>query len=548
VERFNPFLWRQARDWYRLAYLVAVGYFLWCAAQCYIPGKGFTGLISFGSGAEAHHIRELDEVGYFVDRDTPGYDGQYYAQIAVKPLPGSRDLRAAVDNLPYRARRILFCWTAYGLGFGRPWLVLQVFALQNVLCWLVLAWLLTRWFPATNLDNLVRWAGTLFAWGMTMSVRQSLMDGPSLLLIAVGLMLAEKGRPWASACVLGVAGLGRETNVLAGAVHLPGRDWSPREVGRAAARGALVVGPLLAWTAWLWWTFREPSDAGYQNVGAPLRAFLAKCGDVAAGIRANGWDSSAKWTLILLVAMTVQALAILLRPQWTSPWWRVGAAFTALAVFLGPSVWAGYPGAAPRVVLPMVLAFNAVLPRGRWWWPVLLLGNLTVLTAPDELGPLGRESFRIEGPKAVWRAPSNRTIDVTFGDEWYQGERSTFEYWRWSRGSAAIVITNPQPVAVEVELDFDLRTFDPRTIRVYQGGTLRWEGPVGRTSAAVRLPGVRLEPGGTPWRFEAEGPPSHPDGETLRPVTFNLRNLVIRAVRTLDGGPPPPAPAGPAPR
>ncbi len=538
MERFNPFLWRQARDWYRFAYVAAAVFFIWSAAQCYIPGKGFTGLISFGGGPGMHRIRELDGVSYYVDQDTLGYDGQYYAQLAVKPLPQSRDLRAAVDNMPYRARRILFCWTAYALGFGQPWLVLQVYALQNVLCWLVLAWLLTRWFPATNLNNLVRWAGTLFAWGMTMSVRQSLMDGPSLLLIAVGVMLAEQGRRWASACVLGVAGLGRETNVLAAVAHLPGRDWSAREVGRAAGRGLLVLGPLLAWTAYLWWIFREPSNAGYRNVEAPLAAYVAKWGEVISGIRANGWDSSAKWTLVLLVSMTVQALAIMLRPRWTSAWWRIGAIFTVLFVFLGFSVWAGYPGAAPRVVLPMVLAFNAVLPRGRWWWPVLLLGNLSALTAPDELGPLGRETYRVEGPVAVWKTPGNRALEVTFGGEWYQGERSSFEYWRWSRGPAGIVISNPQPVPIEIELDFDLRSFDPRMVRIFQGPALRWQGTVGRQSAEVRLPGVRLEPGDNRWRFEAEGPPSHPNGDTIRPVSFNLRNLVIRAQRVLDGSPP----------
>ena len=272
VERFNPFLWRQARDWYRFACLIAVGFFLWAAAQCYVPGKGFTSLIYFGGDPGMHRIRELASVGYYVDKDTKGYDGQYYAQIAVKPLLKSRDLRAAVDNLPYRARRILFCWTAYVLGLGQPWLVLQVYALQNFVCWLLLAWLLTRWFPATSLNNVVRWAGTLFAWGMTMSVRQALMDGPSLLFIAIGVMLAEKGRRWASACVLGAAGLGRETNLLATLIHVPGRDWRPRELLRAAGRGLVMVGPLALWTGYLWLAFGQPSNAG--STSAPSVSML----------------------------------------------------------------------------------------------------------------------------------------------------------------------------------------------------------------------------------------------------------------------------------
>ena len=535
MHRFNPFLWRQARDWYRFAYVAAAGFFVWTAAQSYVPGKGFTGL---------HRIRELQRLDYYVYQDTDGYDGQYYAQLAVKPLLKSRDLRAAVDNLPYRARRILFCWTAYVLGLGQPWLVLQVYSLQNVICWLLLAWLLMRWLPPTSLGNLARWAGTMFAWGMTMSVREALMDGPSLLLIAVGVMLAEKGRRWASACVLGVAGLGRETNLLAVVIHVPGRDWSPRELLRAAGRGMLLVGPLALWMAYLWWVFREPSNIGRENFAAPFQTFFAKWADALSDFRANGWDSSGKWTLLLLSSMTVQLLVSLLRPQWTNPWWRIGAAFAVLLIFLGPAVWGGFPGAAPRVVLPMALAFNVVLPRGRWWWPVLLLGNLSILTAPAQLAPPGRESFRLEGPAAVWKASANRSIEVIFGDEWYQGERSSLEYWRWSRGSAGIVINNPQTVPVEIELDFDLRAFDPRIVRVFQGKILRWQGLVGRESAEVRLPHVWLETGDNPWSFGVEGPPSHPNGDTIRPVTFNLRNLVIRAVRKLDGKAPPAA-AGP---
>jgi hypothetical protein len=129
---------------------------------------------------------------------------------------------------------------------------------------------------------------------------------------------------------------------------------------------------------------------------------------------------------------------------------------------------------------------------------------------------------------------------VAFNDQWYQSEQSSFEYWRWSRGSAGIVIRNPQIMPVEIELDFDLRAYDERTVRVFQGKTLRWEGRVGRESALVHLPEIELEPGDNHWRFETDGSPSFPNGDQLRPVAFNLRNLVIRAVRKIDR----PGPAG----
>ena len=50
-----------------------------------------------------------------------------------------------------------------------------------------------------------------------------------------------------------------------------------------------------------------------------------------------------------------------------------------LLFLLGPAVWGGHPGAAGRVVLPMTIAFNVLLPRQRWFWPLFALGNVTVL-------------------------------------------------------------------------------------------------------------------------------------------------------------------------
>jgi hypothetical protein len=543
VHWFNPFLWRRPGGWYWLAYGAAVGFFILSIAQFYMAGKGFTSFILFGGKPEMRRIKELKAASYYVEEDSYGYDAQYYVQIAVKPLLMSRDLQASMDNLPYRARRILFCWTAYVLGLGQPRLILQAYALQNVLCWLLLAWLLLRWFPPTNLGNLVRWGGTMFAWGLTMSVRSALMDGPSLLLIAWGVALAEQGCRWKSACVLGIAGLGRETNLLAASIHVPERDWGWRELLVAAGRGLVIVGPLAVWIALLWSVFGEPSNAGQRNFAAPFEAYLGKWHEAVQSLRAHGWEFIPRWSVVMLVSLTVQFLGILLRPQWNNLWWRIGASYAVLLIFLGDAVWEGYPGAAARVVVPMTLAFNAVVPRGRWWWPVLLLGNLSALSAVNQLKPPGHESFILEGPKTVWMAHTNQSIDVAFDNGWYRVEQSQLEYWRWSRGTAGIVIQNPQTVPVEIELDFDLRAYDERTVRVFQGGILRWEGQVGRESSQVRLSHVRLEPGDNPWRFETEGPSNPPNGDTLRPVAFNLRNLVIRAVRRLE----PQTPGAPAP-
>ena len=51
-------------------------------------------------------------------------------------------------------------------------------------------------------------------------------------------------------------------------------------------------------------------------------------------------------------------------------------------------VWGGFPGAAPRVLLPMTVGFNILLqqdaPRRFWLWYVL--GNAGLVYAPSLLG------------------------------------------------------------------------------------------------------------------------------------------------------------------
>jgi len=54
---------------------------------------------------------------------------------------------------------------------------------------------------------------------------------PSLLLIAFGVYLLDKGRPWWSTAAFALSGLGKETNLLGSAALLPkladgGRAWA----------------------------------------------------------------------------------------------------------------------------------------------------------------------------------------------------------------------------------------------------------------------------------------------------------------------------------
>lgn len=309
-----------------------------------------------------------------------GYDGEFYAQMATDPLLRNPDLDQALDLPQYRVRRILFSWTAYAGGLGNPARIVAVFAFQNVVCWLILGWLSFRWFPPTSARNVALWVSVMFAGGLLWSVSMALLDGPSLLLIAAGMLALERGRPWLSAVIFGINGLGRETNILAASAQLQFR-WTWKDVIRQIVQLVLIALPLVIWFDYLYSLYRGSLFTGGGVMSGPLEWYVRRWREVWPDVIAAGWRSESRFGLLILVSLSVQALFIFLRPRWKDPWWRLAAAYAILMLFFGRSVWESYPSGL-RVVLPMTMAFNVMLGQiERPWifWPLVVFGNLSVL-------------------------------------------------------------------------------------------------------------------------------------------------------------------------
>lgn len=514
---------------HRAAYVATVALFLWLTAQVYIPGKGFTYLVGFGSKQSGSSLPELRALNHYTQEDSHGYDGQYYAQIAMHPWLGDPVLAQAEDNLPYRARRILFGWTAWALAGGNPSRALQIYAVQNIASWVLLAGLMLRWFPPVNWGNFARWAATLFCSGMCLSVWSSLLDGPSLLLIAAGVALVEMGWPWLAAAVLGVAGLGRETNILGGAALARPRENTRRDWGLMMLRGLVVVLPLLVWLACLWHWLGQSGGGLGRNFDRPLAGYLRKWREMRAQFGVSNVGTVVKGSLAMLIALTTQALFFALRPRWSEPWWRVGMAYLVLMIFLGDAVWEGYPGAAGRVLLPMTLAFNILLPHGRRWWLVLLLGNCTVLAAPDILMVPGTEGYRVEGLGTLSMIePWKQDVEILFNSQWFGPEHSHFGYWRWSRGPADITVHNLHPCRIMADVSFGLKSDTARQVVVRADGRILWAGRVGPKVCEVALGDVPLPPGDTVWKFATDQPAVPPKNGDLPAMAYCLRDLKIK--------------------
>jgi hypothetical protein len=183
---------RQPPRLWGIIYCLAALLLLWSVGRSFQPGHGFTSLITFGDYFDRGNLSGL---GCRVLPNSFGYDGQFYAKLALNPLLLHPIPRNEIDNPTYRARRILLSWTAWLIGMGKPAWIVQVFALQNVACWLMLAWLLTKWFPPLDLNNFIRWSGILFSTGMIESMRHSLTDGPSAGPVRVDARNQSSGAP-----------------------------------------------------------------------------------------------------------------------------------------------------------------------------------------------------------------------------------------------------------------------------------------------------------------------------------------------------------------
>ena len=383
---------------------------------------GLTSLIRFGERHQQNLPPELAGVRVYLVPHHDGFDGQYYAHMALHPPWKYHDLREHYDFPAYRLRRIFLPTLAWCLGFGQPFWIVHVYACFNVVCWLALAWFLTVWLPLTNWVNFGRWAGCLLAAGVLESLRGSLTDLPSLLLLLAGMRLWETQRPRSGAFLWTLSVLTRDTAALSvlgllwpwpltvlpppadtnlgGKPSVPavpatsGRHWfnsaaqPPRFqtawIGfiRLTLWGGLIVLPTFLWTLYVSHYFPASSSTGVAgNFNWPFRAVLGTAADAWDHLR-RGVEDNGRYTfrLVTVFSFTVQAAVVLTGWRRGPQWLRMSLPFLLLFPFLGLPVWEG-PWGEWRATLPVTVAFCFLVPANRWFWPLLLAGSLPSLHA-----------------------------------------------------------------------------------------------------------------------------------------------------------------------
>jgi hypothetical protein len=464
--------------------------------------------------------------GYVVGSES-GYDGQFYAQLAIDPLLRNPETASAFDNFEYRARRPLFAMTAWVAGGGSPRAVLQAYSVQNLVFWLILAGVLLYWLPPASWQNTMRYLAILFSIGLVESVHRALLDGPALTLIAIGVLLAERNKPWLSAVVLGLAGLGKETSLLAASLFgIP--KWSqPKQVVRFAFKLVIVGLPLAVWLYYL--TFikhsAETNSLGdHRNFQWPLVGWWTAVAALGETVRSGQPWLTSLTTAVFLVALPVQVVAVLVMRQTSNLWWRVGSTFAIFSLVIGYATWEGIVGSAARICLPVTVAFNLLAPRTTRWLAVLILGNL--------LSVLGIHEVIVHAPPQQFLTqPFVHGISTGYHVEWKEGwhrlESNNKNYWRWNSGVATVEIQPAFPGLSHAVLRFKARGAKPMEVRVSNKDGTLLTFVCGEYQSREFEVVVPLHPGPNTLHFHSNTPALEVPGDD-RPLSFMLINPTLR--------------------
>ena len=347
--------------------------------NAYSSQDGFLRLIYFGQNFKESSLPEVQAI------DPPrksewGYDGQFYAQVALVPLLNRDDLSSALDNPTYRARRIGLPLLAFSLGLGKPALVLQLYAVLNCSFWLFLLAALYRLSGFRRSRNVLLAAALLWSTGTLVSIARALPDFPAA---ALGVIAVVSKLHWTTAALLfAVAGLFKETSMLSFIARAwPDRDGEQGRIRRWLMTCALMVGPLALWILYVHSKMSGGMGWETDNFSWPFSGISRKLYVAGPNVlhgTLSGGRSDGLFELLCPISLLVQSAYLFLKPRTDSKTWRFGIGFAVLLCCLGDSIWVEQYAYA-RVLLPLTFSFNLLLhehERGACFATWYLPGNV----------------------------------------------------------------------------------------------------------------------------------------------------------------------------
>jgi hypothetical protein len=321
---------------------------------------GFLRFLVVGRVFEPRALPELREARPPLSSEH-GYDGQFYAQLALDPTLRRAELRQALDAPAYRSRRIGLPALAHLLGFGRPQVVLQLYAALNFAFWAALLAAFLRHVGLERPRDFLLAAALLWNTGTLVSVGRALTDLPAM---ALGVMAVwQISRKLAPASLLSAACLVRETSILQ--ILALGRPERGRGgLTRLLVTWALVSLPVAAWFVYVWWNVGPPELPGRAQIAPPFVSLatklLAAGNDLWETVRGGNRLFPKTFELLAPMSLAVQAIYLIRHPRVSSRAWRFGVGFVVLLFCVGHGIWVEQY-AFCRVLLPLTAAFNLLV-------------------------------------------------------------------------------------------------------------------------------------------------------------------------------------------
>lgn len=341
---------------------------------------GFLDLILFG---QIFSERQLDVVKQVdpEEKSPHGYDGQFYAQLALDPLLLEDETVHASDGMAYFSRRIGLPFLSYIAGIGNPYLILQIYALSNFAFWLLLLWMLYRVIGLSTLKHFLLVFALLWTSGTLTSLSRALLDLPSAVLALLATALVA--RPYIAATIFSYAVLIRETTLVSiFALLWPEHRKAPDR--RLIIMLFMICIPFLLWLLYIrirlssWGSsintsFGMPFASLYDKFILASKALATRDESISPGMRIYLF-----WEILGPASLTVQSLYLFIKPRFYAIYWRLGIGYAAMLYLVTmPLLVEQY--AYSRIFLLLTFSFNLLLYKyehGKSFLAWYLAGNI----------------------------------------------------------------------------------------------------------------------------------------------------------------------------
>jgi hypothetical protein len=506
--------------------------------RVYTPEYGITKFLVVGHEFNRRGLAVFRSTPkYMIPHDRWGFDGQFYAELALDPLLRDPQLKIALDDPSYRSRRILTSWLAWAGGLGKPFWILNVYAALNLVFWIGFVVLLTRLFRPYGWAGVAGFAAMLLTCGIIESVRSSLTDFPGYVLMTLSMMIGGAG----GAGVLALSSLAREPNILAVVGLWKYRPPWLAAIKRNALLAAIAGLPLALWVTYVIWRFPIKHSITGNNLTWPLRGIMGKLGEFSVHAT-NGDIAWRQWysqlytsedlhALLTIIAVLTQSIYLYTHREWENRFWRIGAVFVPFFLCISSIPWERH-FTITRHALPITLAFNLVLamrPR-RGWVVWFVLGNCFV---PYGIFLYSSYGHGAAGSPVEYRVtsvePSAQAPRVQFAQGWSAEEWTGSHTWRWSvERHATLTIVNPTQQTLAASVSFSTRTICPRDLEVSVRGVRLGTVQLLRHDQPFQSGRFLLPPGQTAVDFESSVP-AVPSGNPndRRYLSFRVKDLQI---------------------